>query len=216
MNVTLGIPAGFLQLSPIDYATAGVDVVLPFLVIVAMPVLAVAAIHRTVLARRLSKPSYRQAQKIIQRVLRPHSGDRSGTAPWAPPVQPTRRGLQPRRPGDRNRTTHQPRTALVLRPPDPPTRRQPTPPQTSDTQVNTTCTPQRSRATHRRQTPSSTCSTTAHPGPPRTDNPEPGGESSPEFLHPGAYPRSTSTPDRNHGTHEKSPPIRQNATIERF
>jgi hypothetical protein len=69
MNVTLGVPAGFLQVSPIDYATAGVDVVLPFLVIVAMPVLALAAIHRTVLARRLSKPSYHRAQKIIQRAL---------------------------------------------------------------------------------------------------------------------------------------------------
>jgi hypothetical protein len=69
MHVTLGIPAGFLQLSPIDYATAGVDVVLPFLVIIAIPVLALVAVHRTVLARRPSKPSYRRAQKIIRRVL---------------------------------------------------------------------------------------------------------------------------------------------------
>lgn len=43
---------------------------------------------------------------------------------------------------------------LAPRPPNPPARTQTSPARTAHAQVNTTCTPQRPRATHRQQTPS--------------------------------------------------------------
>jgi hypothetical protein len=155
-----------------------------------------------------------QSQDVVDR--RPHSRDRTGPTPRTPPSQPTRRGLQPRRPGDRNRTPQEPGTPLVLRPPNPPAHGQPTPSYTTDTQVSTTCTPQRSRATHHQQTPTPTGSATAHRPATRWDDHQTGGKNPPEFLHPGAPERSTSTPDHTDRVHEKSPPTRRNASIERL
>jgi hypothetical protein len=69
MHVTLGIPAGKIRSSQVDYITSGVDVVLPFLVLVAVPALVLMWAHRKFVVRYLAMPRYSRANKVTRRVL---------------------------------------------------------------------------------------------------------------------------------------------------
>lgn len=69
MNVTLGIPAGLIQSSPINNVTGGVEVVLPILVVLGVSVLVLRVAHRTLVVSFLATPWSSRANKATRHVL---------------------------------------------------------------------------------------------------------------------------------------------------
>lgn len=69
MQVMLGMPVGIIDSSPIDYAAAGVDVILPFLTSGAIALLLAVATHRMIVQPALTKPKYDRTHRIVRRAL---------------------------------------------------------------------------------------------------------------------------------------------------